>query len=148
MYSFPDLEPVCWSMSSSNCCFLTCIQVGTLSVLLSTAFPVDEWMHVFIHSLGHEKFRWKTDLLIQNMPLPLRMKVIKHEYKASWLPVYFLCGHISWQLRIPVGLSTSGTTHIFFEIAGVWVNVYSFPWIYHPLPIALPSQDSSSSHLY
>ena len=27
MYSFPDLEPVC-SMSSSNCCFLTCIQIS------------------------------------------------------------------------------------------------------------------------
>ena len=26
-YSFPYLEPVCCSMSSSNCCFLTCIQV-------------------------------------------------------------------------------------------------------------------------
>ena len=24
----PDLEPVCCSMSSSNCCFLTCIQVS------------------------------------------------------------------------------------------------------------------------
>ena len=28
MYSFPNLEPVCWSMSSSNCCFLTCIQIS------------------------------------------------------------------------------------------------------------------------
>ena len=28
MYSFPDLEPVCCSMSSSNCCFLTCIQIS------------------------------------------------------------------------------------------------------------------------
>ena len=28
MYSFPDLEPKCYSMSSSNCCFLTCIQVS------------------------------------------------------------------------------------------------------------------------
>ena len=28
MYSFPDLEPVCCSMSSSNCCFLSCIQVS------------------------------------------------------------------------------------------------------------------------
>ena len=28
MYSFPTLEPVCCSMSSSNCCFLTCIQVS------------------------------------------------------------------------------------------------------------------------
>ena len=28
MYSFPDLEPVRCSMSDSNCCFLTCIQVS------------------------------------------------------------------------------------------------------------------------
>ena len=28
MYSFPDLEPVCCSMSSSNYCFLTCIQIS------------------------------------------------------------------------------------------------------------------------
>ena len=28
MLSFPDLELVCCSMSSSNCCFLTCIQVS------------------------------------------------------------------------------------------------------------------------
>ena len=27
-YSFPDLEPVCFSMSSSNCCFLICIQMS------------------------------------------------------------------------------------------------------------------------
>ena len=28
MYSFPYLEPVCCSMSTSNCCFLTCIQIS------------------------------------------------------------------------------------------------------------------------
>ena len=28
IYSFPDLEPVCFSVSSSNCCFLTCIQIS------------------------------------------------------------------------------------------------------------------------
>ena len=27
-YSFPKLETVCCSMSSSNCCFLTCIQIS------------------------------------------------------------------------------------------------------------------------
>ena len=27
MYSFPNFEPVCCSMSGSSCCFLTCIQV-------------------------------------------------------------------------------------------------------------------------
>ena len=28
MYSFPDLEPVCYSMCSCNCCFLTCIEIS------------------------------------------------------------------------------------------------------------------------
>ena len=28
MYSFPDLEPVCCSMSISKCCLLTCIQIS------------------------------------------------------------------------------------------------------------------------
>ena len=28
MYSFPDLEPVCCSMSNSNCCFLTRIPIS------------------------------------------------------------------------------------------------------------------------
>ena len=28
MFSFPYLKPVCYSMSSSNCCFLTCIQIS------------------------------------------------------------------------------------------------------------------------
>ena len=28
MYSSPNLEPVCCSMSSSKCCFLTCIQIS------------------------------------------------------------------------------------------------------------------------
>ena len=27
-YSFPDLEPVCYSMFGSNCCFLTCMQAS------------------------------------------------------------------------------------------------------------------------
>ena len=28
MYSFPNLEPVCCSMFTSNCCFLTCLQIS------------------------------------------------------------------------------------------------------------------------
>ena len=28
MYSFPNLKPVFYSMSSSKCCFLTCIQIS------------------------------------------------------------------------------------------------------------------------
>ena len=32
MYSFPDLEPVCCSMSICNCCFLTYIQISQEAV--------------------------------------------------------------------------------------------------------------------
>ena len=28
MYSFPNLKPVCCSMSGSNYCFLTCVQIS------------------------------------------------------------------------------------------------------------------------
>ena len=28
MYSYANLEPVCSSMSGSNCCFFTCIQIS------------------------------------------------------------------------------------------------------------------------
>ena len=28
MYSFPNLEPVCCSMFTSNCCFLICLQIS------------------------------------------------------------------------------------------------------------------------
>ena len=28
MYSFSNFEPACFSMSGSNCCFLTCIQIS------------------------------------------------------------------------------------------------------------------------
>ena len=41
MYSFPYLEPVCCFMSSSNCCFLTCIEV------LQEANEVVWYSHLF-----------------------------------------------------------------------------------------------------
>ena len=41
MYSFSYLEPVCCSMSSSNCCFLTCIQIS------QEAGQVDWYSHLF-----------------------------------------------------------------------------------------------------
>ena len=41
MYSFPNLEPVCYSMSSSNCCFLTYIQIS------QEAGQVDWYSHLF-----------------------------------------------------------------------------------------------------
>ena len=38
-YSFSYLEPVCCSMSSSNCCFLTCIQISQEAGQVALVFP-------------------------------------------------------------------------------------------------------------
>ena len=43
MYSFPYLEPICCSMSSSNYCFLTCIQIS------QEAGQVVWYSHLFQH---------------------------------------------------------------------------------------------------
>ena len=43
MYSFSYLEPVCCSMSSSNCCFLTCIQIP------QEAVQVVWYSHLFLN---------------------------------------------------------------------------------------------------
>ena len=50
MYSFSYLEPVCCCMSSSNCCFLTCIQVSQQAgqvVWYSYLFQNFPWFIVF-----------------------------------------------------------------------------------------------------
>ena len=53
MYSFPNLKPVCCSMSSSNCYFLTCIQIsqGTGKVVLSSCFFKNFPQFVVIHTV-------------------------------------------------------------------------------------------------
>ena len=53
MYSFPNFEPVCCSMSGSNCCFLTCIQVSQdagMVVWYSHFFNNFSWF-VMIHTV-------------------------------------------------------------------------------------------------
>ena len=44
MYSFPYLEPVSCSTSSSNCCFLTCKQISQIS---QEAGEVAWYSHLF-----------------------------------------------------------------------------------------------------
>ena len=50
MYSFSYLETVCCSMASSNCCFLTCIQVSQESG------QVVQYSHLFWYSHLFQNF--------------------------------------------------------------------------------------------
>ena len=53
MYSFPTLEPACCSMSGSNYCFLTCIQIS------------------------QEAFRWSGIPIFQNFPQFVVIHIVK-----------------------------------------------------------------------
>ena len=55
MYSFPDLEPVCCSMSNSNCCFLTCIQIS------QEAGQVDCWFTAQVYNSGIARQKRSTE---------------------------------------------------------------------------------------
>ena len=71
MYSFSYLEPVCCSMSSFNCCFLTCIQISQeaseVTVLRhyqkTKERVVPQLLEWSSHSLAYE-----VTQLIQNQP--------------------------------------------------------------------------------
>ena len=47
-YSFPHLEPVCCSMSSSNCCFLTCVQIPQEAGEVVWHFNLEEFSIVVV----------------------------------------------------------------------------------------------------
>ena len=47
-YSFSYLEPVCCSMSSSNCCFLTCIQISQEAGVRWSGIPISLRISQFI----------------------------------------------------------------------------------------------------
>ena len=53
MYSFPNLEPVCCSMSGSNYCFLTCIQVSQMEFLWnSISWRIFQFLVIYINALA------------------------------------------------------------------------------------------------
>ena len=61
MYSFSYLEPVCFSMSGSKCCFLTCIQISqeagkvVLDFHLLKNFPQFAVLYT-VHSKGDQSW--------------------------------------------------------------------------------------------
>ena len=89
MYSFPNLEPVHWFMSGSDCCFLTCIQVP------QEAGKVVWYSH---HLLLGIKAMTKLDSIIKSRDITLLTKV--HLFKAVvFLVVMYGCE--SWTIKKP-----------------------------------------------
>ena len=118
MYSFSYLEPVCCSTSSSNCCFLTCIQIpqeAGQGVWYSHLFQncpqflvihtgclihicwMNEWMDAHCPSI-HETFLKPPRLLDShimkwdNSPLTVRvgLSFTYLQWRISWYEAYGL----------------------------------------------------------
>ena len=70
MYSFSYLEPVCCSMSSSNCCFLTCIQFLKRQV---------RWLIMHICDMH-------TYMSVQSIPSVMPDSLWPHEPQHTRLP--------------------------------------------------------------
>ena len=82
MYSFPNLEPVHCSMSSSNCCFLTCIPVS------QEAGKVVWYSHLF-----------------KNFPqfVMIHTKTLAHSMKSMFFwnsPAFSMISNEYWQLDL------------------------------------------------
>ena len=67
MYSFSYLEPVCCSMSSSNCCFLTCIQVSqeASQVVWYSHFFQNLPLFIMIHTKAFAVNKIETDVFLE-----------------------------------------------------------------------------------
>ena len=97
MYSFSYLEPVCCSMSSSNCCFLTCIQVS------QEAGQVVWYSHLFqnfpqfivMHTVNGFGTVNKADVFLDSLAFLMIQQML-----AIWslVPLPFLSYELLWTL--------------------------------------------------
>ena len=95
MYSFPNLEPVCCSMSGSNCCFLTCIQISQeagqvvwYSHLLKN-FPQFVVIHIW-KAKGCYNLSPRDGIFHQTVS---RLPAAKHIFLRSWMVDICQVGH-------------------------------------------------------
>ena len=121
MYSFPNLESVCCTISGSNCCFLTCIQISQeagqvvwYSHLLKN-FPQFVVIHTVSGSSVNESevdFIWNSLAfsMIQQMlaiwslvPLPFlnpawtsRSSHFIYYWSLVWRSLSIFCQHVRW----------------------------------------------------
>ena len=107
MYSFPSFELVCCSMSSSNCCFLTCIQVS------QEAGKVVWYFHLFknfpvcySHSQRLWHSQWSRSRCFSGI---LLLFLWSNSPVQSLSHVWLLQSHGLQHTRLPCPSSTPGT---------------------------------------
>ena len=105
MYSFTNLEPVCCSMSGSNCCLLTCIQIS-LGAGKVFSIPIS-WriFHSFfvVHTIKGFSVFSKAEVDVTNLENILKTKDITLPTRSLWSNLWFselnMYRYKSWTLK-------------------------------------------------
>ena len=149
MYSFSYLEPVCCSMSSSDCCFLTCVQTS------QEAGQVVWYSHLFqnflqfvviytvkgfgiVNKTEVEVFLELCFLMIQQM-LAIWSLVLLSFLKPAWTSVsswFTYCCGLAWRILSITNLwdeCNCAVVWAFFGIAFLWD--WNENW---PFPVLCP----------
>ena len=83
MYSFPYLEPVCCSMSGSNCCLLTCIQIS------QEAGKMVWYSHLLKNFTQFFVTHTVKGFEVVNKAVVDVLWIWELDYKESWVPKYW-----------------------------------------------------------
>ena len=82
MYSFPNLEPLCCSMFSSNCCFLTCIQIPQVQEVLDEYYASEDEEFLSVMEMIAEG---KKDANVLEMIQNIIKKANNQVFPKKWL---------------------------------------------------------------
>ena len=137
MYSLSYLEPVCCSMSSSNCCFLTCIQVS------QGAGRVIWYSHLFqnfaqlivthtVKGFGRVNNTYISSLL-KLPPISLLSPALSVDteplfefpepYSKFPLAIYFTYGNVSFPVTLSISPSPPFSSHVSKSILYVFFSI-------------------------
>ena len=120
-YSFPDLEPVSCSMSNSNCCFSTCIQISQEAgqVVWYSHFLKNFPQFVVIHTVTPHYFG-----IVNKAKVDVSNGFLDHSHYNMHVCVYSV---ISWFFATPKDWgSPSSSVHVDSPGKNTAVGSHSF----------------------
>ena len=94
-YTFPNWEPFCCFVSSSNCCFLTCIQISQKAVRWS-GIPISFRIFQFVVRVGLSRKLSIEELMLLNCGSKLLEKTLESSLDCMEIQPVHSKGDQSW----------------------------------------------------
>ena len=134
IYSFPNFEPVHWSIFSSNCCFLTCIQVSQECRPRLLLPPIPPSIRVFSNE-SILCMRWPKYWSFSFTISPSKETPGLISFRMDWLDILAVQGTLKSLLQPQFkGINSSVLSFLYgptvTSIHDCWKN---HNWLYRPL---------------